>query len=273
MTVFDIYGKPLIKNSLRICALNVGNFSNGGGNPAGTDTMYNNFIDTFRKCNANIYMFSEWDNYWNSDRTITSKSVFSFLKPYQSTYITDGIDRYQGQMIYSDFPITSEYHQAFNTESVYYFLVNTVVINGEIVYLISTHYTWKTQEKRQSQIQEILDYIKNKNIKNYIIAGDMNLGLHKEDDRPDTNEVKFEIARGDVDLLESDGAISAQGGPWGLHDRDGFLNTAGHGGWAAANTNMFDNIVISPTLRFDNVFVATTAETDHDAICADIDFV
>lgn len=275
MGVFDITGKTMIPCGFRVCGLNVGNFANGeSGDPAGTDTMYNNFLETFRKCNANVYMFSEWDKFWDSSRTITSESVLGFLKPYRASYITDEAGGYAGQMTYSDFPIKSEYHKVFTDHGGgNYFLHNKMDVYGRDVHFICTHFTWKTQELRDSQIREILNYIDDNNLEYYVVAGDFNLGLHGQDSRPQTQELKFEIARQDVDLLESYGAISAQGGVWGLKDRDGFFNTAGHGGWNAANTNMFDNIVISPTLRFKNVFVATTAATDHDAICADLEII
>lgn len=269
MGVFDIDGNLLIKSIFRVCALNVGNFSNGeSGAPAGTDSMYNMFIETFRKCSANIYMFSEWDKYYAGNTT--SDSIFGFLKPYRSAYILEGQGGYPGQAIYSDYKIMSEYHETFNQDAPYYFIDNAVEVDGKEIHLICTHFTWKTQEKRQSQIRQIMDYITNNNIAHYIIAGDMNLGLHGQDDREQDTETKFLVARQDVDLLESNGAISAQGGKWGLRDKDGFLNTAGHGGWDAANTNMFDNIVISPTLRFNNISVITTTATDHDAIVSDI---
>lgn len=269
MTVFDIDGNPIIKDRFRVCGLNVGNFSLGAsGDPTGTDEMYNHFLETFRECNANVYMFSEWDVNWKTG--VTSLSVFGFLKPNKATYIQTGSGEYAGQMNYMDFEIESEYHQSYTEDSNYYFLDNVADVHGRKVHFICTHLTWKTQAKRQAQIREILNYIDTNNIEYYVIAGDMNLGLHSQDSQPQDQETKFLVARQDVNLLESNGATSVQGGPWGCRDRDGFINTAGHTGWDAPNINMFDNIVVSPNIFISNVFTVITEASDHDALCADL---
>ena len=73
---------PTIADSptFRICAFNVGNFSGGSsGTPAGTDSLYNLFMETFQQCNANIYMFSEWDKYWVSTTLSSSVGVLETI--------------------------------------------------------------------------------------------------------------------------------------------------------------------------------------------------
>lgn len=272
MAVYNINGNKMANSRFRVCAFNVGNFSLGAsGDPVGTDAMYNHFLETFRECNANIYMFSEWDQYWKPNET--SLSVLGFLKPYRATYIQTGSGEYAGQMNYSDFPIKSETYRNFSVDTNYYFLDNVININGVDVHVICTHLTWKTQANRRTQIQEILDYLSDNDITYYIIAGDMNLGLHANDSLPQDQETKFQVAREDVTLLESDGAISVQGGAWGCRDRDGFINTAGHSGWDAENINMFDNIVVSPNIRICNAFTVITEASDHDALCADLELI
>ena len=274
MTLYEYDGDILnpSTNRFRVCAFNVGNFSLGAsGDPDGTDDMYNDFLVTFRQCIANVYMFSEWDVNFNVSET--SASVFSFLKPYHTNYIKTGTGEYSGQMTYSDYAITSEYYEDFINSGTggYYFVDNVIEVNGRDVHFICTHLTWKTEAFRDAQINQILDYISSHNITYYVIGGDMNLGLHGQDGVPDTQELKFEIARRDVDLLESEGAVSIQGGAWGMKNKDGFLNTAGSSGWDATNTNMFDNIVVSPNIRIRNVIVVVSDASDHNALCADLE--
>lgn len=268
MPVFDVFGKNITPESFRVCTLNVGNFSNGASNiPAGTDLMYNAFLDVFRKCNANIYMFSEWDVNYTSEKT--SAETFGFLKPYKSTYVPAS-SSWQAQMIYSDYALSAEYHENYADLNTY-FIDDTVKLSGKDVHLIATHFLARYQEQTEAQIEALLDYIESKNIEYYIVGGDMNLGGHGYDDRPQTEEVAFQIAREEINLLESNGGVSIQGGHWGCKDRDGFLNTAGHGGWNASHINMFDNFLISPNIRILNAFVATANNaTDHDALCVDL---
>ena len=258
-------------NRFRVCAFNVGNFSLGqSGDPDGTDEMYNDFLETFRQCMADVYMFSEWDVNYNSDET--SASVFSYLKPHHTTYIKTGAGEYAGQMTYSDYAMSSEHHEDFvDGTGGNYFVDNVIEIKGYEIHFICTHLTWKTEAWRDSQIEQILDYISTNDITYYIIGGDMNLGLHGQDGVPDTQELRFEIARRDVNLLESEGAVSLQGGTWGLRDKDGFFNTAGSLGWDAPNTNMFDNMAVSPNIRIRNVFVVVSDASDHNALCADLE--
>lgn len=269
--VYDVNGISVNHptQAFRVCTFNVGNFSMGeSGDPAGTDEMYNHFLETFRLCRPMFYMFSEWDKYWVSGTE--SASVFGDLKQYHSTYVKAAAGGYAGQMIYSDVPLIDEVIGSFDDSDEYYYIDNPVMIFGKEVHLICTHFTWKTQAARQAQIQKIQNYISSNNIQYYIYAGDFNLGLHRNDSQPQDEQTKFQVARQDVNLIESTGAVSVQGGFWGCKDRDGFLNTAGSSGWDAPNINMFDDIVVSPNIRIVNVDVVVSEASDHNALFADL---
>lgn len=273
MDIYNTSGQPIVPTIsdnpvIRVCAFNVGNFSGGSsGTPAGTDAMYDSFIEAFMQCNANVYMFSEWDIYWTG--STLSNSVLGFLKPYKTNYMKTG-SSYMGQMNYSDYPFESEYHQAFADSSGYYFVDNAVKINNKEVHLICTHLTWQSSVGRKAEIQEILDYIEENNIEYYVIGGDMNLG--SDGSGVSTSAV---VARESVTLLESDGAKSVQGSGWGCRENDGFFNTHGTEGWytPVESMHMADNVVVSSNIRVKNIFMVVTDASDHNALCVDLEIV
>ena len=268
MDIYNINGIKLESDFVRICALNVGNFSMGEyGNPHGTNAMYENFMKTFIECNPNIYLFSEWDINYNQNKT--SLDTFGFLKRFHFNYIKTGDGIYAGQMIYSDYEIKNQFHKDFIINPPYYFIDCTTYINCKLVHLISCHFTGRT-EGRRAQIREILNYITTNNIEYYIIGGDMNLGLHTGDDQPQTQELKIQIAREDINLFESIGCHSLQGSSWGKPSLDGFFNTAGTGVMYADWVNCFDNIVVSNNIFVKNVNVIVTEASDHNALIADL---
>lgn len=269
MGIYNINGLELENKFVRVTGFNVGNFAMGAsGNPQGTNEMYENFLKTFQSCNPNIYMFSEWDVNWNN--TKTSIETWGFLKRYHFKYIKTGSGIYAGQMIYSDFPLTNEFHKDFILNSSYYFIDTTIYINCKPVHFICTHFSTSTDQIRQAQIQEILNYISNNNIEYYVIGGDMNLGLHRDDDLPQTEEVKLQMARNDVTLLESRGGYSLQGSKWGKPTKDGFFNTAGNTEMYASWVNCFDNFVVSPNITVRNVFTVVSEASDHNPLTVDL---
>lgn len=272
MSVFDASGKELTNGKIRVCGLNVGNFANGeSGTPAGTDELYNKFVNTFRMCNADVYMFSEWDVYWNG--SVTSESIFGFLKPYRSVYCKSITGGATGQMNYSNYPITAEYYEDYTQMSSYYFIDNTISVNGKDIHFICTHFTLESKADALSQMQQLIDYISDNEITNYIIGGDMNLGLHAHDDIPQTIENRISIALEEIALLESLGGKSIQGSGWGLKQYNYLFNTVLHSGYEPATgrgIGPYDNFIISPSIRLLNVELVITEASDHDALCVDL---
>lgn len=272
MGVFDYKGNPLTREKIRVCCFNVGNFAMGqSGHSAGTDELYNKFVDTFRKCHADVYMFSEWDTYWNRDEGVLSADVFSFLNPYHTVYHhPDTGEGYMGEMIYSPFPFMTEYYQYYPGDPNRYFIDNTVYLNGKTIHFIATHLTLWSKAEALSEIQQILDYIEDNNITTYVIGGDMNLGLHGQDDIPQTIENRIAIALEEIALFETLGGTSIQGSGWGQKDRSFLFNTVYHEGYARENIGCFDNFVISPDIRIANMELVITEASDHDALCVDL---
>ena len=268
MGVFNIDGQSLLKEKVRICAFNVGNFSGGSsGTPAGTDTLYNQFVQTFRDCHADIYMFPEWDVNWNNSEL--SKDVFGFLKPYHSTFcrVDDPSQTYMGLMNYSSYAFDSEYYEWYTHDSNRYFLDNTAVINGKEVHLICVHFALDTKAHAVSEMQQVLNYISNQGITSYVIAGDMNLGLGS-----DVTD-RIPAALEEITLLESLGGQSLQGSGWGLKNKSFLFNTVEHGGYDHTPSGRFgpyDNFIVSPDIRIDHMELVITEASDHDALCIDL---
>lgn len=282
MPIYNGGGEQIKANaivpSIRVCAFNVGNFANGAsGTAAGTDERYWHFIETFRKCNADVYMFSEWDVNWNNDET--SENVLGFLKPYHSVYCKNQTGGWTGQMIYSSFELLDEFYEDFDEGSLYYYLDNVININGKDVHFICTHLATKTKAMSMSQIQQIIDYIDDNDIEYYVIGGDMNLGLHTDDDLDQGLETKKEIIAEEIALLESLGGKSVQGSGWGYKNLNGLFQTAGHYGYRPPDDGVpghfapYDNIVVSSGINIKNVELVVTEASDHDALCVDIEIL
>lgn len=273
-SVYNLNGDSLLNNQVRVCAFNVGNFSGGGsGTPAGTDDRYNQYVDTFMACNADIYMFPEWDLKWNENEL--SKDVFSFLKPYHSTFCKadDSRQAMMGLMNYSSYEITNEYYEWFTHDTARYFLDNTITINGKEIHFICVHFAYNTKAVAKSEMQQVLDYISTEGISSYIIGGDMNLGLCNEQDFPQTQEARDALALEEIELLTSLGGKSVQGSGWGLKDKYYMFNTVGHSGryrTPGGGVGHYDNFIISPNIVLKNVELVITEASDHDALCIDL---
>ena len=272
MSCFDLYGIPLQKEKVRFCAFNVGNFANGAsGTAAGTDELYNKFVDTFMQCKADIYMFPEWDTQWNNDEL--SKDVFDFLKPYHSSFcrVDDNRQTYMGLMNYSSYRILDEYYEWYTVDSARYFIDNTVSINGKTVHLICVHFRLDTKANAMLEMQQVIDYISSNSISSYVIGGDMNLGLGN--DVSGGWEGRRAAALEEIALLTSLGGHSVQSSGWGLKDKDFLFNSVGHTGryrTGSGGLGHYDNFIISPDITLDNVNLIITEASDHDALCIDV---
>lgn len=272
--VYNLNGDSLLNNKVRVCAFNVGNFSGGGsGTPSGTDERYNQFVDTFMACHADVYMMPEWDLHWNADEL--SADTFGFLKPYHSTFCKadDSRQVMMGLMNYSGYEITNEYYEWFTHDTARYFLDNTIQVNGKNIHFICVHFTYNTKADAKSEMQQVLNYISANGITSYIIGGDMNLGLYNDADEPKTWEDRMAFALEEIELLTSLGGKSLQGSGWGLKDKYFLFNTVGHTGryrTPGGGVGHYDNFIVSPDIRIDNMELVITEASDHDALCIDL---
>lgn len=273
LNAYDVDGNPLTANGskMRVCAFNVGHFDYGHSkNPAGTNEMYEQFIDFFKESNADVYMFSEWSAQWNKANNVAINDVLGDFRPYHTQ--TYDVDSWVGQMIYSVYPLASENIERFSDGR--YFVDNTIRFADKIIHFICTHLHNTTHSIRAEQIAQILDYIDDNNIEYYIIGGDLNLGQ----DGPATRESIINITRQELTQLTSKGAKSVQGSCWGGLDVYGLIDTVTRGKDDPDNywhgiLMPFDNIAVSPNIIVRNAYVLIAPASDHDALIADVEIM
>lgn len=256
----------------RVCSYNVGNFSLGSsGEASGNDSIYRGLIKSFSNCDANVYMFSEWDEYWNYSESKKSENVFSKFKPYHSKWFKQQTG-YIAQMNYFDFPIVAEEHFYFNDGHSRHLVDNVILMKGIPVHFICTHMNAYDLQSRYDNYDKIFTYIQSNNIEHYVIAGDFNHGIGG------TGTI-LETARDEIDYVEAKGAISIQGGFYGSIAHDGFINTYKSGN-DVDDIRPYDNIFISSNIRIKNVFKVTAQGTtadplgsDHYPLCAELEIL
>lgn len=262
--VTDITYAEKTSPRVRVCAFNVGNFHMGSSaQPDGTDEIYNGLISTFRSADADVYMFSEWDTHWDSDREILADDIFGSLKPYKTVLGVPSPSSYIGQRIFSDYPLLNDYWNYFGDAENRIYLDSVSMIGGKPVHFICTHFPWTSKAMRISCITKVFKYIQDNNIEYYVLGGDFNTGI-------DGSDFSIPLAREDIDLIESYGCTSAQGSMWGLAEYDHFMNTFRNTS-ESVPIKPYDNIVVSKNIHIRNVFVVETTGSDHHAICADLE--
>lgn len=248
--------------TIRVCAFNVGNFAMGKkGYGEGTPEMHNNFVDTFIKSDADIYLFSEWDEYWNKEDDILSVNEFSGFKAYHGEKLDVTEGRFVAQMAYTDYPIVQETMTYYADGESRHFIDYVILVGSKQVHFISTHLPYSSKALRHEDMDKLWQYINNNNIEYYVIGGDFNLGLGG-----DAGKSILQTAREDIEKIESFGAISVQGGFWGDAENDNFINTYNEG----SLFQPLDNIVVSNNIAISKAYVVQSDASDHYAIIADV---
>lgn len=247
-------------SSFRICEYNVGNFSHGASaTSSGDDEMFAEFLEAFKKADANVYSFSEWDEYWNTEGEILSEEKFEGLKPYHTVSYDKTAGRYTASMNYSEYPFCTERFEYFGDGESRSYTDNTIIIGNKLVHLIATHLPFSSQSLRQTDLNKIFTYIQNNNIEYFVVVGDFNLGLGG------SASVR-ETAISDIDFLKGKNVYSVQGGFWGGTDEDNLINTFDDGD----NIAPYDNIITSKNIFIKNAFVIDSQASDHYPLCADL---
>ena len=253
--------------SVKVCAYNVGNFSYGqSGTAQGTSDMGDKFVKVFKEINADIYMFSEWDEYFNKENNVLSNDVFGNLKPYHTVSIDTTDGRYVCQMNYSDYIFSSETVQYYADGESRSFSDNVVIFGNKPVHFICTHLPFSSKALRHEDIVKLFNYIETNNIEYYVIGGDFNLGL--DSTYTQTQSDIITVAREDIDLIESYGCTSIQGGFWGLRGYDNFFSSCK--GNDLIKIKPCDNIVVSKNIFVKNVGIVESDASDHYPIYAEI---
>lgn len=245
----------------RLCGYNVGNFANGeSGVSSGTDEMFSQLLNVFRTANADIYAFTEWDEYWNTENEVLSEDKFAGLKPYHTLRYDKNPGRYTASMNYSDYPFLSEEFVYFADGESRSYTDNTVIIGDKLVHIINTHLPWSSQTLRHEDIDKIFQYIEDNNIDRFVIVGDFNMGLGVQ------GSSARDVAIADINYFLSKGVYSVQGGFWGGDDTDNLINTYP----GASEIAPYDNIVTSKNIFIRNAFALNMPGSDHIPLCADL---
>lgn len=245
----------------KVCTYNVGNFNMGAsGQAQGTDTVYRGLVNAFSKCAANIYMFCEWDKFWDTQNAVLSETVFSRFKPVHSWWVWANTDSYVAQMIYSDYPFIMERHFFLNDGHSRHLTDDVVMISGKPVHFISVHMNASDIQSRYDNYDKIFNFLNSNGYEYFVIAGDFNHGYGAGN--------ILATARQEVDYVENLGAVSVQGGFYGSIAHDGFINTYYHGN-DLDGIRPYDNIFVSPNIRIRNVFKVAATGTEADPLGSD----
>lgn len=271
VNIKDLKAITTQRDRIKVCAYNVGNFALGkAGNGKGTNELYGKFLETFKTVNADIYLFSEWDKYWNMDNNILSEDIFGRLKKYHSLFLDEHEGRYVAQMNYSNIPFVYEKYDYYADGESRHYTDNVCIINNKPVHFISTHFPWSTQELRHSDINKVFQYIQNNNIEYYVLGGDFNMGLDSNNPEVEHDQANMiREAKQDIELLESYGSVSAQGHIWGLLENDGLINTT-NAATEEIPLKPYDNVVVSPNIDILNVYTIESEASDHLPLVVDL---
>ena len=267
--VIDITGYNCgIDNSarFRVCTYNVGNFAGGeSGTAQGNDQIYRGLIKAFKESDADVYLFCEWDAYWNYEQDIDSADVFRKFKPYHSEWQWSRTEKWVAQMIYSDYPFLIERHAFFDDGHARHYVDDVVLIKGHPVHFISTHMHARDLQSRYDDYDKLFAFLSNNGYDYFVIGGDFNHGFGG-------SGTMLETARDEIDYIEEKGAASTQGGFYGALANDGFFNTYSSGN-DVDDVRPYDNIIVSPNIRIRNARVIESDASDHYALCVDLEII
>ena len=294
-----------IPNKFRICSWNIGNFAYGdlsGGTdansnhksntsgrrgPIGNDTMYDQMINAFNESQADIYLFCEWNRYWNKNWTtidttqdIEAMTVLEGLKPYWTSHNPSArADKYAGHKIASNWPIIYEYAVAYGNDEDRYFVGAVCSIAGREVHFVSVHFNpnsagsaenideggTSTAKTRRREFKILQDYLTSIKAKYIVLAGDFNLG---------GPNATAQTALNDLQMLKDAGYTCMQGGFFGKRMDNNLFDTLNADEWPRGNSSIrpYDNIAISNNMRIINAQVIAQNGSDHYPIIADIVF-
>lgn len=304
---FQNYIQPLInkQHKFRVCSWNMGNFAYGdlsGGTsensnrksntsnrrgPIGNDTMYDQMINAFNESQADIYLFCEWNRYWNKNWTtidttqdIEAMTVLEGLKPYWTSHNPSArTDKYAGHKIASNWPIIYEYAVAYGNDEDRYFVGAVCSIAGREVHFVSVHFNpnsagsaenideggTSTAKTRRREFKILQDYLTSINAKYIVLAGDFNLG---------GPNATAQTALNDLQMFKDAGYTCMQGGFFGKRIDNNLFDTLNADEWPRGNSSIrpYDNIAISNNMCIINAQVITQNGSDHYPIIADIVF-
>ena len=286
---YDATKKICYNQKFKVVTYNVGNFSYGASQyPAGTKDIYDAIDEVITETNADVYMFTEWDQNFISGQTL-SKDKFNYSGYSYSAF--DGYNRLNSMVSQmnlfkgtssnevikyfceSDNCNSASDKDVFNitydnetyTSKGRGFIDNTITIGGKEVHFITTHLSWALQTLRQNEMNKIISYIEENNIKYFVIAGDFNLGLG-EDVNVSSTKTRNDFALEDVKIFLDKGYISVQGNEiLNEHSSTKTISTATLDGNTYYFTRTYfsggtlDNIVLSNNMKIEAAYVTGLA--------------
>ena len=295
--------KTCSRKKFTVCAFNVGNFAygdlsgttsqnpSGRRGPVGNDTMYDEFIDTFSKCDADVYMFCEWNRHWygtvdDESSRIESNSVLHALKPFWTSFDpsisgsgdSEPYHKYAGHKIASTFPIVSEYQQAYSDDQNRYFVDAVCKIDGRPVHFISMHFNpdtsgsesdideggTSTAKTRRREFSIIQNYLNSVNAQYVVIGGDFNTGSPNPTSEGVASELK---------MLSDAGYVAMQGGFWGKASTDHCFDTLNLTKWPSTGIiRPYDNFAVTSNISIIGARVIEGNGSDHYPVCVDLTF-
>ena len=262
-------------SKLNVCAWNIGNFSYGESPEAqGTDTMFNAFMDTFKEIGSDIYMFSEYDKYFNTQNQTLTEPLFNSINKYLTSSVpTDSAGTaYVSECIYSSIPFIGEKKVTFTANSNYYFIDDIILYANRIIHVIAVHMPWQSYTARISCIKQVINYINDNNIEYFILGGDFNYG--EDGSVPPPYETFLSNVLTELNMFINEGYNSVQMQSKFGDIRNNFLmDTNATPNVYPENIYPSDNIITSSNILIVNGKVIGTSASDHAPIIAEIQII
>lgn len=251
---YDIDGVeifPIDSLIVKTMEYNVGGWytGNGGNVPAASKNSYEMLLrNTLSDDEAEIVGFQE---YWNNFCADGTTAVSILDDYYTSNNAINGDTTYGGRGISANYPLMSSTTFEFSTHTSYQHpnLVDVFQINGHNVYVLSCHLDWDSQEMQETQVQELIEYLSDKEY--FIVFGDFNASITTSENR--TSAEYIGVCKPFIDA----GYNMAN---W----KSSFLATYYNGSSASASSSILctDNIITSANIGVYNPHVDTRKLTD-----------
>ena len=235
-----------VKKLIKVMSYNVGKFSYGvGGGYTDTDTLPEKIITTkrfFGKMGADIIGLQEKKNGFDENNTIDSNTeIFDYLYPNVASRDTTTL-AWDVDEIRSKYKISDYGYNKFSTDRVYVY--GTINVYGVNIYLINVHLDPFSAENRNTERTELLTLLQDK--KYFILTGDFN-ALSGVDEFKAFKNANYNVAN------------------------SGYF---GNFQTTTINGQCIDNIITSPNIKIENVYVPNEAyemcSSDHYPIIADL---
>lgn len=237
-----------------VASYNVGHYSYGEFSyPTMAEENYNDFYEGIKSLNTDILCLNEADEYFDFNKKIKAISLYN-----DYNYSTIGPkNNFDCNSIFSKYCIKNSGYTMFSNTESRYFSYSCVMIGEIEIWIISTQLEWFDISVRRTQIEELLDFVADKDY--FILCGDFNTsnkvcGIQ-------TYEIQYEE---DYSLFEKSGYNV------GNYKSSGWKNTLVKYG---EGVFPWDNIITSNNIIIDSFIVSQLTFSDHYPIIADLSII